>query len=412
MRVAVISKADSAGGGASRVASQLVDGLNASGEHQAIHVNTWRETHSPSTVPLFGRWESLYHRLRKLEKKTGWVDYLPFESRRLRRILKEFKADVVHFHDISSAFSILTVDQVSKKYPTVWTFHDVSPVTGGCLYPGSCARFEQGCGGCPQLGEWPLDTGRDKTAAMARTKRKTLDKGRITTVAPSRWMQVLAGSQMKVKPRVIFNGIALNNYQSLSAKQIAEKKNELRLDPKLLTISWSCSDFADPRKGAKIAVDALTQLFQAVGPKFQLVLLGNLSQKVLDQLPDVPLYIAGYVKSEKAKGELLQIADAFLYTSLQDNQPLTVLEALSAGSEVVGLRTGGIPELSSSFGDALHLFNENQIDDIVSALKSMTTKRRPRERQLQVQALSAKYISMDTHVSKHIALYEELAPRA
>jgi glycosyltransferase involved in cell wall biosynthesis len=403
-----VSKADSAGGGASRVAEQLAEALNELPEHQAVHINTWRSSRTPFTVPLYERFEGLYHRLRKLEKKSGWVDYFPFEYRRLRNLLRAFDADVIHFHDTSSAFSILTLNKLSKRYPTVWTFHDVSPVTGGCLYPGSCAKFESGCGGCPQLGEWPLDTSRDKTRHIAASKRRILRSGRIATVAPSAWMSKLAGPQFDGSPRVIYNGINTPKYQNLSQAEIDRRSKKLGLEKGLLTISWSCSDFSDPRKGAKIAVRTLNDLYDRVGKNFQLILLGNLSQKVLNQLPDVPLYIAGYVTDESAKAELLQLADVFLYSSLQDNQPLTVLESLCAGNEVVGTNTGGIPELSKKVSGALHLHKPSSANRIAENLEAFVINRPSFARKKAIQDVAEREFSMSTHVNHHIDLYQEL----
>lgn len=407
LRVAILSKADSTGGGASRVAEHLTRAIDAHPSHHAIHINTWRKERFSFTVPLFGRSINTYFKLRKIEKSTGYVEILPIEYLRLRHILKKFKPDVLHFHDISSAFSPTTMKLLAKKYPVFWTFHDVSPVTGGCLYPGDCVRFESGCGGCPQLGTWPIDTQKDRTDFISSRKVELLESGVITTIAPSLWMRQLVSKRISKLPHIVYNGINQNIYKFENQSTVAEIRNELNLRPELLTIAWTCSDFEDQRKGVKEAILILNGLFKEVGSRFQIILIGNITQQVIDLLPEVPLYIAGYVFEETDKAKLLQCADVFLYTSLEDNQPLSVLEALSVGCSIVGFNTGGIPELSSHFGGALRLFPALDTNRVTSELTEICKSKlqlRPRE---EVSHISTKVLSQSVHLENHLEIYSK-----
>lgn len=405
MRVAILSKADATGGGASRVAEHLAQEINSHPSHQAIHINTWRKELFDFTVPLFGRLQNAYFKLRKFEKSTGYVEMLPIEYLRLRQILNKFKPDVVHFHDISSAFSPTTLKLLARKYPVFWTFHDVSPVTGGCLYPGDCDRFELGCGGCPQLGTWPIDTQKDKTAYISSKKVQLLDSGLITTIAPSSWMRNLVSKKISRLPVVVYNGINQDIYKSETEANTAQLRKNLNLSAELLTIAWTCSDFEDARKGVKEALAILNQLFEEVGSKFQIVLIGNITQQIINLLPEVPLYIAGYVFEETEKAKLLQAADIFLYTSLEDNQPLSVLEALSVGCSIVGFNTGGIPELSSHFGKAIKLFPSANSDKVISELVGACVSKNYLLPKDDVSRISRNVISQSAHLENHLQIY-------
>lgn len=407
MRVAILSKADATGGGASRVAEHLAKAIDSHPSHQAVHINTWRKENFSFTIPLFGRSLNLYFKLRKIEKSTGFVEMLPIEYFKLRQILKRFKPDVLHFHDISSAYSPTTIKLLAKKYPVFWTFHDVSPVTGGCLYPGNCASFETGCGGCPQLGIWPIDTPIDRTRFVSSKKVQLIESGLVNTIAPSSWMRELVSKKLTNLPQVIYNGIDQNIYSSEAESRVTEIRKELHLSPRILTIAWTCSDFQDERKGVKEALTILNELYEKVGSSFQIILIGNITQQVIDLLPKVPLHIAGYVFEETDKAKLLQGADIFLYTSLEDNQPLSVLEALSVGCTIVGFNTGGIPELASHFGDAIRLFPSKASRKVSSVLGEICISEiqlRPKD---EVSQISKEVLSQSAHLDNHIEIYNQ-----
>ena len=59
-------------------------------------------------------------------------------------------ADLVHYHIIHDGyFSLAALPMLSRLRPSVWTFHDPWAMTGHCIYPLECTRWQTGCGGCP-----------------------------------------------------------------------------------------------------------------------------------------------------------------------------------------------------------------------------------------------------------------------
>ncbi len=165
-RIAIISKSDSTGGGASRVAEDLSAVMNERG-HQAVH---WCGRLAEERAAARRAYGAGVRLAQEALRAVGLLELVPVELVRILARIRLGRYDVVHFHDLGDAFSPWTVRAVAALVPTVWTFHGCSPFTGGCLYPMDCARFVRGCGACPQLGEWPL--GRfDATATSARLKR-------------------------------------------------------------------------------------------------------------------------------------------------------------------------------------------------------------------------------------------------
>src|SRR5688572_5464304 len=157
MRIAVISKADRFGGGASRVAEELCILLQASG-HTAHHYLSSTLDLKPYMKPLYGGpWmRKAVGFAHHVTQRLGLQEIVPWEYFVFRLANGLMDYDLVHFHDLSSAISPLTVRLVAQRIPTVWTFHDYAAFTGGCIFPMDCAKYQSSCGACPQMHLWPL----------------------------------------------------------------------------------------------------------------------------------------------------------------------------------------------------------------------------------------------------------------
>jgi len=199
MKIGIISKADSFGGGASKVAEDLVELLNKE-YYTAHHYCSWSEKgYQGVRQPLYGRYENEIRKLHLIFKKLGFPEIIPFELPIILRRLKEHRYDILHFHDLSSAISPLTLMYLSKIVPVVWTIHDCSPFTGGCLYPMGCEKFKSNCFVCPQVSTWPIDSKID-LIFFSRWIKKQLHKSRnLYLITPSHWMADVSYSSNLLK---------------------------------------------------------------------------------------------------------------------------------------------------------------------------------------------------------------------
>ncbi len=339
MRIAVASKADASGGGASRVAEELSGLLNNAGYH-ADHWCRWSGAGMNATRhAVYGRFDRYICRLQEITKRFGLPEVLPFE---LVTFLNQGRAksyDLFHFHDLSSAISPQSLRVLSLMRPVVWTLHDCSAFTGGCLYPMGCERFKHGCGKCPQIGQWPIDTRFDFSRFWHWLKKGLHAQRRVTLVTPSQWMSDMAFSSglLDRPPLVIPNGV---DTAVFVPRDKAALRAELGLPQDRLIVLLSAGHFWDERKGNRHALDALR------GVKDQkpfLLLLGQMADKDREALADFDYHYAAYVDRRDALSRFYGAADVFLFCSLADNQPLVVLETMAAGTPVIGFQTGGIP---------------------------------------------------------------------
>lgn len=343
----MLSKSDAAGGGASRVAGDLADGLRACG-HEAVHHCTWAAggfdgalRRSLHPAPIRRGLMAAMHAQRRL----GLGELIPFDRIGVlaNRLARDF--DVVHVHDISGALSPLTVRWLARRVPTVWTIHDCSPVTGGCLYPMGCTRYKTRCGtdgGCPQTAYWPIDGRFDLTGLLQDVKAALHAEGRVTLLTPSAWMADMVADSGKapMRPTVVSNGIDLGMFRPPPDRPAVRRALGVPDDRQVVLLSaTSISSF---RKGMGEAIAAL----QACRDLRPFVVLVGRGRPDLDEVMQGLDHTAtGFIDDPRRLAEVYGAADLFLFCSRADNQPLALLETAACGTPAVAWATGGIPEI-------------------------------------------------------------------
>ncbi len=268
MRIAIISKADRFGGGASRVAEELCALLQASGHTAHQYVSSAVDLKSDMKSLYGGRWIGKGVGFAHLiTQRLGLQEIIPWEYFILRFANGLMDYDLVHFHDLSSAVSPLTVRWVARRIPTVWTFHDYAAFTGGCIFPMDCAKYLSSCGACPQMDLWPLSRsmGIDFTRTMLRLKRNAFRNVAVHVVAPSRWMAETArGSGFQFEHlSIIPYGIDVSLYRPVDKLKVRQRLGLVTTKPVVLL---SAGDITDKRKGTIYAIEALKKCYPQLDP--------------------------------------------------------------------------------------------------------------------------------------------------
>ena len=140
------------------------------------------------------------------------------------------------------------------------------------------------------------------------------------------------------------------------------KKYKIPLNKKI--ILFSAQDISDYRKGYKYFLDIVTNLknnndifFLSIGKNF------NES----DDLKN--LRHLNFMSHEKIS-EIYSLADIFICTSIIDNLPLTILEALSSGNVVFSFENGGAKEILKKIGFSFKFSEKNKL---LAKLKKITS---------------------------------------
>jgi glycosyltransferase involved in cell wall biosynthesis len=365
MKIAVLSKADVFGGGASRIAVELTSGLSELGV-DVQHFVGWggrrrlRDRYTENLVPVFGRRRALRfaHKCGMVSQwMLGLPEALPLEWPALRRS-GLLDADLIHVHDITELMSARSLLWLSHIRPVIWTLHDFSPLTAGCIYPFDkeplgCRRWRvgaEGCGSdCPIRTQRLYPFGGLFNGVKTLWKRKALlaEHGRLTLTSPSTWLaDEVAQSILYAgrRPQVIFNGIDVaGKYRNLPKSRA---RVESAIPGDRLVIALIAGDLTDRNKGFAWGVEALEKLPKVLRDRALALCIGKLpSNAPPPSLAGLPVSWTGYVEDSRRMAQLLSAADLLLYPALADNQPLAVIEAMSCGTPVFAFQTGGIPEI-------------------------------------------------------------------
>jgi glycosyltransferase involved in cell wall biosynthesis len=413
LRVAVISKADRFGGGASLIAEQLVLSLSAVG-HTAHHwVAWWGDSLRPHMRSVYGiRFRKAFFAAHRLVGKLGLQEIVPWEYAILRRHLQDY--DVAHFHDICSVISPLTVALVARWMPTVWTFHDCSPFTGGCLYPMDCTKFHRRCGGCPQLGQWPLDGGvhrrlglrLDFTGVAQAAKRWVARHKRLVAVTPSHWMagEAMKSGMFSVRPTVIPNWVDMDVFRPGHRPSL---RRELGLPEDAFLAFLSSGNLGDKRKGVEFGIASVRRCGRPVG----LVLVGNEDPAITRLAQGITTYPTGYLGDRSRLAQYVAACDVALSPTFADNLPCSIMEAMACGTPTIGFRTGGVPDLIEHEVNGW-LAVPGDVAGLVEGLQLCFD--RPEVRTAWAEAgcrFTAERYHRDVFLRAHLELYEGLLKR-
>lgn len=254
------------------------------------------------------------------------------------------EADVLHLHWINQGFLSLNGLQrlATLGKPVVWTLHDQWAFTGGCHYSGDCTRFETGCGHCPYLRG---DAQQDLSRTLLLRKETIWAKLQPHVVTCSDWLAGLASRSRLLQSHAVSsipNPIDTNTFKPID-KSVARRAFGLPADKRL--VLFGATKLADPRKGAALFAQAVSQLAQqADAPPFEVVIFGNQTEP-LSIAAGVRIHVLGRVNNEARMAQLYAAADVFVSAAVQDNLPNTILEAQACGTPVAAFAVGGVPQL-------------------------------------------------------------------
>jgi glycosyltransferase involved in cell wall biosynthesis len=405
MKIAIISKSDRNGGGASRVAEDLALWLNEFG-YLAEHFIAFNYKQSEVfQYSLYGgnRRNNFCKKVHEKTTEYGYPELLPIEYwLKLNQIIDRY--DIIHFHDLHTAISPITLALTSRRKPTFFTVHDCSAFTGGCLYPMGCEKFTSNCHQCPQL---PIGKNQehipDHTKEIQSIKRWVAGKFPIKYIFPSNWMlgEAQQSLKFKVQPLVIPNAIDLKPFSSVRK---VDAKINLDIPKNRQTVVISAHVLQDPRKGIKYAIEAL-QSVRDLSP-FVLV-VGICSDELAQALQGIEFKEMGFISDPNLLATVYSAADIMLFCTLADNLPLTILEAMAASTAVIGFATGGVPEMIQT-GHNGFLVEPTDQQELNQALRQALLSNNLDAIGQQARRDVENNFSKATFIERHLQLYQNL----
>ena len=250
--------------------------------------------------------------------------------------------DIINLHWITDFLDISSSLNILKKYPIVWTLHDMRPFTGGCHYAGDCKKYMKHCGSCPQLGSSDPSDLSFNTWKTSKSAYRQLD---MHIVTPSQWLAERAQESSlfrRFPVHVIPHSQPLNIF---NIKNKSAMRQSLGFSNDELILAFAAQQLDNQRKGLHYLLACLKKV--AAGPlkeKVHLMLLGNKSPSDFFNL-GIKATSFGHIDDPNILSILYNASDAVIVPSLEDNSPNVICEAAGCGTPVLAFAAGGIPEM-------------------------------------------------------------------
>jgi glycosyltransferase involved in cell wall biosynthesis len=252
-------------------------------------------------------------------------------------------ADLIDVHCLhSGSFSYLALPGLTANKPSVFTFHDMWPITGHCHASLECERWKTGCGKCPHPEVHP-EIRRDATALEWRLKQWAYGKSKFTIVTPSRWLHDRTQESMLqgVAVHHIPHGIDTDVFRPID-KELC--RSLLGIPKGKRVLICALESMRRPLKGADLLVQALQRLPPALERETVLLLFGQTSPEILRQI-QMPVFDLGFLHNDPLKALAFSAADLFINPTRAESFGLVVLESMACGTPVLCFEVGGLPEL-------------------------------------------------------------------
>lgn len=259
------------------------------------------------------------------------------------------QADVINLHNLHGGYLNLRVlPELARHKPMVWTLHDMWALTGHCAYSYDCERWRSGCYDCPLLKEpgrqtiEPKPTPTDRTRRTWSMKRGLYERSPLYIVTPSKWLQKLVEGSIladSLAIQCIPYGLDLASFRPLEQ---ATARRALDIPHEARVVMFMAYDVVHGRKGFDYLLDALAGL--ADTDSIYLLTIGN-HDRLEPQAERFRLRTLGYLSDERLQRLAYTAADAFVFPTLADNQPLVLIEAMACGTPLISFNVGGVSEI-------------------------------------------------------------------
>jgi glycosyltransferase involved in cell wall biosynthesis len=282
------------------------------------------------------------------------------------------EADILHLHWVNGGFlSLRALDKLfSLGKPVVWTFHDMWSMTGGCHSALECTNYMRSCGDCPYLRRPGKG---DLSHRGWKRKKELFSRYRFTIVTPSRWLSncVTSSSLLgQYEVRAIPNLVDSGNFHPVDREEACRN---LGLDPGKRYILFGASNIRNMIKGFDYFVEAIRILHEQMKGEdnVEVLLLGR-NRGDEGALIPFPSRTIAFTGSSRTLAEVFSVAHVFVISSLLENYPNTIAEAMLCGTPAVGFRNGGIPEMIAHMKDG-YLADHRSAPDLAAGMNWILT---------------------------------------
>lgn len=353
----VLSVCTSLGGGAGRAAYRIHRGVRSLGVDSRMLLKGGC-SNDPNIVTLdefvpqdllYGSFDWTRNKIKNKIQHFRWNRYLErdqifmsdLRGTALHGALRKLDYDVLHLHWINNRF--VSLKDLPKDKPIVWTLHDSWPFCGICHYFFECKGYQWECGRCPFLHS---DDAKDLSYRIWQRKAEIYQDLDLHIVSPSRWLGDCAkqSSLFRQFPvSVIPNCLDVKAFCLFDEREISSRWRNFqgKKMEKLFVLYGAMNAATDKRKGYANLLSALRLLEQeGYVDAFELIVFGATESELSMDLK-IPIHYVGYVDDTQELVSLYNLASVMVVPSLSENLSCAIMESLSCGTPVVAFNIGG-----------------------------------------------------------------------
>lgn len=234
------------------------------------------------------------------------------------------KSDLLHYHQVhNSRFCLPTFFTMLKEKPSVISLHDPWFMTGRCVHPMKCNKWENGCQNCEFL-DTLFDLKKDNCDELYKIKSQIKDTD-IDVIVHSDFMYNMAKKSPYLKKLRIHNipfGLDMKKYEFTLTKE--EAKDKLNI-PTNNTVIF----FREQKelKGTNYIVEALKK----IKDKNNITILTCSQKGLLKEIENEFNIIELGILQEKDILLCYNASDLFLMPSLAESFGMMAIEAMASG---------------------------------------------------------------------------------
>jgi glycosyltransferase involved in cell wall biosynthesis len=402
LRIVIISRGDAASGGAGRVAEELSEALRSE-LHRVDHF---------IRRPARAAYQTQSTLLRGIKGDVLLRNLVAVDPSGLQLLARPevWRADVVHFHDFALAYGANVARVIARRKPTVFSLHDFSGLSGGCLTPRDCRRYEVGCGDCPQIGQWPLQLPLDLTSRHWQIHHEIASTTDARAIAPSRYVRraALRGPWPAAKVDTIPNAV---DTAAFSPALRAEGRRTLGLGTRATALLFVAVDPLAPDKGFADLEEAFLRL-AVERDDLYLVIVGDLDAvpERLEPYSD-RVRICGLIEDTSRLARVYAACDCYTTTSRAETFHLAMIEAMACGTPVVAYPAGGVEENLRN-APAAWMVDTSEPTGLADELRRRLPAAKLAETRRRARRFAVDHFSMDVFCSRHLDVYHQLIKEA
>jgi glycosyltransferase involved in cell wall biosynthesis len=331
----------------------------------------------------------------------GWVPST------VPRLVDSIPSDIVHMHWICDGF--LNPRSIARlRKPLVWNSYDMWPICGAEHYAGDSQRHIEGY---TRSNRTSGESGFDVNRWVWQRKVKAWRNLDVTMVVATRWLAEHFRRSVLFKHKrieIIAHGVDHRVFKPVDQKFSREALNLPQ--GKRLILFGASGSMSNRRKGGHLLADSLRQLAtQGYARDTELVIFGATKPEADSDL-GVKVHHLGALDSISVC-LAYNAADVFVAPSLEDNLPLTVLEALSCRTPVVAFDIGGVLDILAH-RDNSYLAKSFDTADLAAGLAWMLEDKARREALgMAGRRLVEERFQVDYLAGRYVELYRDILAR-